>query len=231
MTSGSPVCGRYMLSRLISQTGWSSIGIDYRLAPEYQYPAPLEDCVEIYKWLLNKGYHAKNIVFLGESAGGTILLNLLSYCRSMKLQMPGAACAISPSVDFNFTSNSLQTNADSELVVNCNIMDEVQELFLGDNDAYDPIASPIYSDVKKWPPIYLSVTQDEILFDDSLRMYLKLEEANVPVRLSVSADTYHCFMLYPSPESEEEIEKIGQFFLSRSSGGTSMRQSVCDAVS
>ena len=210
---GDPECGRYALSRLAVQTGWNTISIGYRMAPEYQYPAPIEDCMKVYNYLLEHGYKAENISFIGESAGGAIVLSLVSYCKTHNIPMPGSVCAVSPSVDFTFQSKSLKTNANREIIVNCNVADQVRQLFLGDQDPTDPVASPIFADLTGWPPVYLYVSTEEILFDESIRMYLKLEDAEVPVKLSVAEGLFHCYMFNPSPEAEEALDMIGEFFM------------------
>ena len=210
---GAPQCDRYALSGLAARTGWNTISIDYRLAPEYKYPAPIEDCMKVYTALLEQGYSAGNICFLGESAGGAIVLSLAAYCKKHGIPMPGAICSVSPSVDFNFASKSLHTYADREMIVNCNVAEQVRDLYFGDQDPSDPVASPVFSDVSGWPPVYLYVATEEILFDESLRMYLKLEDSNIPVKLSVAEGLYHCFMFNPSPESEEALDQISQFFV------------------
>ena len=51
-------------------SGAAVLSVDYRLAPEYPFPAALEDAVAAYKWLRDKGYESDRIIVVGDSAGG-----------------------------------------------------------------------------------------------------------------------------------------------------------------
>lgn len=55
-------------------SGGKVLTIDYRVAPPHPFPAALEDAVSAYKWLLDNGYKAKNIIIAGDSAGGGLTL-------------------------------------------------------------------------------------------------------------------------------------------------------------
>lgn len=75
--SGSCKTHRMHVAKFAKQTGIKSLFFDYRLAPEHPFPAALEDCIAVYKWLFNEGYKKENIVIGGESVGGILTLSLL----------------------------------------------------------------------------------------------------------------------------------------------------------
>ena len=71
------------------------MGLDYRLAPEFPFPAPVEDSVAAYRWLLSQGVDPKKIVIGGDSAGGGLMVAVLVALRYLGEPMPGAGVGIS----------------------------------------------------------------------------------------------------------------------------------------
>jgi acetyl esterase/lipase len=69
---------------------------DYRLAPEHPFPAPIEDCLSAYKWLLDSGLNALDIAFAGDSAGGALTISVMTMARDSQLALPACGVAISP---------------------------------------------------------------------------------------------------------------------------------------
>src|SRR6266516_7609198 len=90
---------------------------DYRLAPEHPFPAALEDAVTVYRWLL-KEFEPRRIAFVGDSAGGGLLLGTLYKLREEGLALPAAAVAVSPWTDLALTGPSLKLNAAADPMLN-----------------------------------------------------------------------------------------------------------------
>lgn len=74
----------------------NALSIDYRLAPEHPFPAPLDDCVAAYKHLLDEGYPAENIVVAGDSCGGGLSGAVPLAAVQRGLPVPGASVSLSP---------------------------------------------------------------------------------------------------------------------------------------
>ena len=212
MVVGHHQSGRFMLAHLVSLTGRTSYSVNYRLSPEYAQPAAIEDCVSVYRGLLDMGYSGKDIVLIGESAGGALVMSLCAYLKKNSMEMPAAACCISGSVDARYESVSMKRNMPTELVVNANLPETMNAIYFKDCDPMDPILSPIHSDLTGWPPVYLLACKEEILLDESIRMYLKLEEAGVYTEISVKEGLFHCYMMFDLPESYEAFNEIAAFF-------------------
>ena len=64
----------------------------YRLAPENPYPAAVEDALETYRYLLDKGYRPEQIVLCGESAGGGLICALCLKLKELGMAMPKSGC-------------------------------------------------------------------------------------------------------------------------------------------
>ena len=59
------------LKQLAIQTGYPILYINYSLTPEYSYPTALDECYDVYKWVLegNLGIKPTNIILAGDSTG------------------------------------------------------------------------------------------------------------------------------------------------------------------
>ena len=97
-TVGSARERRAICQYITANYGYNCVTFNYRLAPENLWPAPLEDCLTAYTALLKTGVSPKEIVFMGESAGGTLVLSLALLLKEKGLPQPKALVALSPCV-------------------------------------------------------------------------------------------------------------------------------------
>ncbi|RIB18306.1 Alpha/Beta hydrolase protein [Gigaspora rosea] len=116
---GSPESFRGLTFKYAEYAKARVFSIDYRLAPQNQFPASLCDSVAAYLYLLNPGLEAgfkpinpKKIVFMGESAGGGLALATLLFLRDAELPLPGGAVVLSPWVDL---TQSMPSYLDAEI--------------------------------------------------------------------------------------------------------------------
>jgi acetyl esterase/lipase len=212
--AGSIDTHRDLVCRISRVANIAVLIIDYRLAPEYPFPAALEDALISYKWLLSeKKMPSKDIIIGGDSAGGGLTLSLLLKLRDERIPLPKAAFCISPVTDLMGSGNSITSKAEKDPFLSPELGELIIDKYLKDTDPQDPLVSPLYADLHGLPPIYIQVGTSEILLDDSRRIAEKLKSANVEVELDVWRDMIHVFTAFAAwaPEGKEGIEKIGQF--------------------
>lgn len=212
MVMGNEKTDRFMLAHIGMRAKRNTVSVDYRLCPEYAYPAALNDCAAVYNALLEEGNEPKNIALLGESAGGMLVLELLAYIKKNEWPMPGCACVISGSSDAQYRSQSMERNKATETVVNLNLKEMMQEIYYKTADPNDPVASPIDSDLSGWPPVYFHACREEILLDESVRMYVKLQEFGVQTDITIVDELFHTYMVRNMPESYVAFDNIAAFF-------------------
>ena len=106
----SPENYRPFTAELARQSGARIFALDYRLAPEHRFPAPVDDAVKAYRWLLAKGERPDNLVIGGDSAGGGLTIATLTALRDAGDPLPAAAFCFSPWTDLAGTGNSMMTN-------------------------------------------------------------------------------------------------------------------------
>ena len=195
--------------------GGDVLTIDYRVAPEYPFPAALEDAVFAYRWLIEeKGYEPDHIVVAGDSAGGGLSLALGLYLRDHGIAMPGGFIVMSPWTDLTVSGESYQENYEIDPLFG-NSTDNMlyNSSYIGESDPRDPYMSPAFGEYHGFPPVLLEVGSYEVLLSDTLTVADKLKSAGVKRRLSVYEGMFHVFQMGLDliPESREAWEEVETF--------------------
>lgn len=190
------------------------LSADYRVAPEYPYPAALEDASAAYMWLLDHGFDARQIVLAGDSAGGGLAMALCMYLRDHEYELPGGLIAMSPWTDLTASGESYESNYDRDPLFG-NTRDSLiyNRDYVGNHNPREPYISPLFGDFADFPPMLIQVGSYEMLLSDSLSVAQKAKEAGVKVRMSVYDGMFHVFqmaMLF-MPESRRAWMEIGHF--------------------
>jgi acetyl esterase/lipase len=217
---GSVRTHRVLMAGLSQASGARVLGLEYRLAPEHPFPAPVEDAVAAYRWLLAEGYDAANIAVAGDSAGGGLTVSVMVQLRYLGLPMPGAAVCFSPWVDLEGVGESMDTNAEIDPMVQQEGLAFMAQLYLDGCDPRAPLAAPLYADLRGLPPALIQVGSAETLLDDSTRLAENARAAGGDVELDVWEDMIHVWQLFAPmlPEGWEALAQAGEF-IERHTGG------------
>ncbi len=203
-----------MVSRLCKNANAKTLMAYYRLAPEHPFPACLEDALLAYQWLLDQGIAPQNIAIAGDSAGGGLTLSTLLGIKTRKLPMPGCAYMLSPLLDVSDHAPSRWKNALSDRALpapHARAMNP-RPMYLGDNAPDDPMVSPINGNFTGLPPLYIQVSDSEMLLDDSLRLARRGHTYDVEVTVDLWHKVPHVWQAFSFlPESSEALEKAARF--------------------
>ena len=93
---GSPRTHRVTCARLSREAGVRVLDVGYRLAPENPFPAPVEDTLAAYRWLLSNGADPAKIVIGGDSAGGGLAVSAMVAMRYLGEPLPAGGICFSP---------------------------------------------------------------------------------------------------------------------------------------
>ncbi len=210
---GGPDSHRDLAWRLAREAGLRVLVVDYRLAPEHTFPAAVEDATTSYRFLLDNGYEAQNIVIGGDSAGGGLATALLVNLKNLGLPQPAKAVLISPWVDLAQTGQSMVDNADVDAMLSADALTKMAAHYLGGRDPRAPLASPLYADLSELPPVMVLVGSTEVLLNDATRLTEKIEAAGGQVELTVWPKMPHVFPLLAAriPEGKKAISDIARF--------------------
>jgi acetyl esterase/lipase len=172
--------------------------IAYRLAPENPFPAAVEDTLAAYRWLLRSGVRAQHIVVAGDSAGGGLTAAMLTALRVAGDPLPAGAVLLSPWTGLAATGESIRTRADIDPWLTQQRLGAMAQLYLAGKNPRNPLASPLYADLRGLPPLLIQVGNDEILLDDATRLAERAETAGVSVSLEVWDNMWHVFQAFAS---------------------------------
>lgn len=211
---GEAAWGHFCAVNIAKKCNRNLVLVNYRLAPDHPFPAGINDCITAYEWMLKRGIKADNIVFLGESAGGNLVLATAIGCKQRSIPLPAGIAAISPVVDLNFCFSSYRERRERECILPYNQNRFAQHEYMEDKDFSNPLASPLFGDCEGLPPVFIGVSTEEILFDDSIHMHEKLLKEGVDSRLVVWENMWHTFYMMDFPESWTVFEQVSDFFLS-----------------
>ncbi len=157
--------------------------VDYRLAPEDPYPAGLDDCVTVYRWLLDNGFKPGHIAIAGDSAGGGLTISTALRLKDESVDQPACLVAMSPWVNLACDGETMETKAKEDPIGSQETLLRAAQDYLKDDDVRDPLVSPIYGDLRGLPPLLIQVGSREVLLDDSRKLAVRARADDVQVTL------------------------------------------------
>jgi epsilon-lactone hydrolase len=186
--------------------------VDYRLAPEHPFPAPLDDTVTAYRWATAQD-GVRKVAFVGDSAGGGLVISALVTLREDGDPAPSASVVCSPLVDLAGEGASLTERAHLDPLPAAALVTAMGGAYLaGAEPKATPLASPLYADLTGLPPLRVLVGTDEGLHDDSVRLVEKIRAAGGQVELEIGEDMVHIWPIFSFlPEAQESTARIGEF--------------------
>jgi monoterpene epsilon-lactone hydrolase len=211
-TTGSTKDHLDLCGKLSSSSGACVFSVDYKLAPEHKFPAPHEDCLTSYLWLLKQGIEPSKIIIAGISAGGTLALSTLLSLRDNGVELPAAAVCMSPLVDMLFQGHSMVTNRGKDWMTHKRL-ENIKKVYLKGHDLMQPLASPLYADLYGLPPIMIQAGSHELLLDDIIRFHKKAVDSDVEVTFELWKDMFHSFQIFSScvEEGQNAIYSAGEY--------------------
>ena len=186
---------------------------NYRLAPEHPYPAALDDAVQGYlETLAAVHQRADQIVLVGDSAGGGLVLALLLKLRELGHPLPGAAIALSPWTDLACQSASINDNEATDVMFYADMIRGCAPLYHQQHDPRDPFISPLYADLSGLPPLLLFTSESEALRDDAVRFAERARAAGVTTELHLYEAMPHVWPIFAFlPEAKQAMTQIEKF--------------------
>ncbi|WMX17500.1 MULTISPECIES: alpha/beta hydrolase [unclassified Aureispira] len=213
-TSGSIKSHAGLIGKIASETGIPHIAINYRLAPEHTYPAALNDAIKAYLWLIEKEhFNPKDIILMGDSAGGGLTLSTLLKIKKMGLENPLAAVVISPWTDLTVSGDSALSNPEKDPILDVAKAREWGQWYAGNTPLEHPFVSPLFGDLSDLPPILIQVGTEEILLSDAVRFaaFAAMKDSDVTLMIEDGmSHVWHFFWQY-IPEAKTAIQNIAQY--------------------
>jgi acetyl esterase/lipase len=195
--------------------GFRVVSVDYRMPPDAYFPAALDDAMAVWKAALRDN-DPRNMAVFGSSAGGALTLEMVLRAKAEGLPLPAAIAPGTPMSDVTGVGDSFRTNAlvDNVLVAVDGFCDAATRFYAKGHDLKDPLLSPVYGDVRGFPPTILTTGTRDLLLSNTVRMHRKLRQAGVEAALQVFEGQSHAHYYRDdtAPESREAFSEIAAFF-------------------
>jgi acetyl esterase len=196
VANAEPTC-----RQLVNRLGAVVVSPEYRLAPEHRYPAGLDDCFELWQWMVSNGAELgvdpSRVAVGGVSAGGNFAAAICVRAHERKLAMPIAQLLVYPVTHVTFSLDDY----DPELALSLKAEAVVwfSEQYLGTTEAgraqaeFGEVSPLLAPDLSSMPPAVIVTAQYDILRPQIEAFARRLESAGVPVTLLNYPGVVHGF--------------------------------------
>lgn len=190
------------------------ISVDYRMPPDSPFPAALDDAMAVWKVAITMA-NPENMAIFGSSAGGGLTLAMILRAKQEDLPLPAALACGTPFSDLTKTGDTYFSNQklDNILVSYEGVLEAGALLYANGHDLKDPLLSPIYGDMRNFPPTILTSGTRDLFLSNTVRVHRKLRQCGVDAALNVYEGMSHAdWVIDPfTPESEEAFIEISLF--------------------
>jgi len=217
----SAVTHRPVTAALARMTQRKVFSLEYRLAPEHPFPAAFDDALAAYRWIVAHE-EPSQLAFVGDSAGGGLVLAVLVAARDAGLPMPAVAVLYSPWTDMEGTAEA--GTSDSEkcaMFAPANIHD-FGNAYLDTASRRDVRASPGLADLSGLPPILIQAGDTELLLGDAARVDRSIRQHGGSSDLHVFEHVFHGWQMLEGlmPEATAALRQSADFVCDHLEPGT-----------
>ncbi|MFB4313756.1 alpha/beta hydrolase [Actinomadura sp. 21ATH] len=212
----SPRTHRSITARLALDTGLPVFAPRYRLAPEHCFPAPLEDALDAYRWLLDRGVPAAGIVIAGDSAGGHLAASLTAEICRTGLPRPAGTVLFSPWVDLSCELSIQAQRRARDPYISARSARRVARLVVGPAGFDDPRLALLACPWTDTPPFLIQVGGAEVLRPEAEELARALNDAGADCELQVWKGQMHVFQILNRvlPEADAAMRETSRFIRS-----------------
>lgn len=201
---------------------------EYRLAPEYPFPAANEDLQNVFKSLfteeqvacsLNSDKFSKpqlpEIIIAADSSAAGIACSLIFNLRDRYRSCIKQIVLFSPWLDLSENSRIISSKKKNDELINGDVLKKSSSIYTYEANTSNPFISPLLAkeeDLKNFPPVYIQMGEKEVLLDDARDFKEKMERAGSKCELDVWHDMIFMFQMADEflHESHLALDKIGK---------------------
>ncbi len=210
---GSPEMNDALCQRFVLEANCIVVSVDYRLAPENPFPAPVEDCYAALKWFSENakelGTDASRIAVAGKSAGGGLTAAIALLARDQKGPSIAFQMPLYPMIDNHHSTPSSYEITDSRVWNRENTI-AGWKMYLGSayNGKVSPYAAPARAtDLSGLPPVYTCIGELDPFRDETIDFVTRLIQAGVPTEFHIYPGCFHAFeSVVPEAEISRRAE-------------------------
>ncbi len=195
-------CGAFC-SNLCNVTGASVLAVDFRLAPKFKFPVPVEDCYSAFLWACQGARYWRvdpdKIYLMGSCTGGNLAAAVSRLARDRKGPKIAGQILISPVTDCRMRTESYEKYKDCPSFSVKEMEFFIRNYSREPKDILDPLFSPLLAkDNSRLPQTLVFAAQYDPLYDDARLYRQTLVQAETPSKFLEMKGMFHGFLLYPS---------------------------------
>ncbi|MGU3399913.1 alpha/beta hydrolase [Brucellaceae bacterium D45D] len=204
---------RGLTGRLAKALNATVYAPDYRQAPEFPFPMPIEDVFAAYRAILNDGTDPKNLVLAGDSAGGAMVVTIMRKARDAGMALPAAGVAFSPWADLTHSGTASQARDGIDPICSIEFLNKLAQMFLAGALPTHPDASPVFADLHDLAPTLIQIGENEVMLSGATRLAANLGAARVRTSLEVWPGMFHVWHLLAGnlPEADQALRNAVRF--------------------
>lgn len=193
-------------ANMANRTGYIVVSVDYRLAPEYPFPAGLNDCYYVAKEIITNdgllGQKPEEVVLVGDSAGGNLAAVVSLLARDRGEFIPSKQILLYPLVYSDHSKNSpfpsVHENGTGYLLTAKRISDYMGLYIKKKEDRYNPYVAPyLAKDLSNQPDTLIITAEYDPLRDEGEAYGKRLLEFGNKVKIERIPGALHGFLSLP----------------------------------
>jgi acetyl esterase len=204
--------------QIAKRSGLWCLSVEYALAPEHPFPAPLEDCVAAVRWVMSEGAELgidpQRVALVGDSAGANLSLAACLALRQTGSQQPRGAALLYGGYSLDFDTASQRAYGSGAYFLGTAEMQRYWNDYLPEQGArFNPLAVPMLADLAGLPPLYVAACEFDPLLDDSQRLAERANAAGVDCELRLWKGMVHAAISLMGwiNAMGPEADRVGEF--------------------
>jgi acetyl esterase len=203
-TVGKPEDTDLVTRKLSLKADCEVISIDYRLAPEFPYPAALNDCLAVYRAVRKKS--KQKIAVAGDSCGGGLAYSMALVLRDKKEIQPNGIVSICPVTDFVIEKYpSFLKMGPKSLCYDYGFLNFIRSIYLRNEQWQDPYVSPMYANLSNLCPSFILSAGKDPLIDENIAFVKKMKQVRCKIEHLIHDEMPHAYYYFLGLSKEEAI--------------------------
>ena len=201
------------IAKIVKATNLKTFVIDYPKAPEHQILEINENIDAVYNHIVKQNL-SKNIILLGDSFGGSLLILLVQRLAKQLAPLPKSIILLTPVLDMSMENPIIDHIESKDIMLSKSGVISAKKMCAGLVDLKNSIISPLYGTFKNFIPTHIFIGENDIMKPDAELFVEKLKKENISVNVYKGDRMPHIWPLFPLLiEAKNALKQITELIL------------------